>query len=58
MEIINKRGEVNLSKWMEKTKDSCGLIKWGCKCAWSWCTYCLNIFPITYANAMEFIHDL
>jgi hypothetical protein len=33
MEIINKRGEINLSKWVEKAKDSRGLIKWGCKCA-------------------------
>jgi hypothetical protein len=27
--IINKRGEINLNKWMEKAKDSCGLVKWG-----------------------------
>jgi len=31
MEIINKRGEINLNKWMEEAKDPCGLIKWGCK---------------------------
>jgi hypothetical protein len=29
MEIINEKGDINLNKWMEKAKDSCGLIKWG-----------------------------
>jgi hypothetical protein len=33
MEIINERGEINLSKWVEKAKDSCGFIRKGCKCA-------------------------
>jgi len=32
MEIINERGEINLSKWMERANDSHGLIKWGYKC--------------------------
>jgi hypothetical protein len=25
MEFINEKGEVNLSKWMDKAKDCCGL---------------------------------
>jgi hypothetical protein len=29
MEIINEKGDINLNKWMEKAKDSRGLIKWG-----------------------------
>jgi hypothetical protein len=29
MEIINKRGEINLSMWVEKAKDSHGFIRWG-----------------------------
>jgi hypothetical protein len=33
MEIIDERGEINLSIWMEKAKDSHGLIRWGYKCA-------------------------
>jgi len=33
MEIINKRGEINLNKWMEKAKDYRGLIKCGYRCA-------------------------
>jgi hypothetical protein len=35
MEIIDERKEINLNKWMEKTKDSRGLIKWGYKCVQS-----------------------
>ncbi len=33
MEIINKRGEINFNKWVEKVKDCHGLIRWGCRCA-------------------------
>jgi hypothetical protein len=33
MEIINKRGDINFGKWVEKAKDSYGLIKWGYMCA-------------------------
>jgi hypothetical protein len=29
MEIINKRGEINLNMWVEKAKDSHGFIRWG-----------------------------
>jgi hypothetical protein len=32
MEIINERGEINLSKWMEKLKDINGLVRWAYKC--------------------------
>jgi hypothetical protein len=32
MEIINKRGEINFNKWMEKAKDFKDFIKWGYKC--------------------------
>ncbi len=35
MEIINKRGEINLNKWMDKVKDFHGLIIWGYKYAWN-----------------------
>jgi len=35
MEIIDERKEINLNKWMEKTKDSHGFIKWGYMCVWS-----------------------
>jgi hypothetical protein len=35
MEIINERGEINLSKWMEKVKDFHGFAKWGYKCVWN-----------------------
>jgi hypothetical protein len=33
MEIINKMKEINLNKWVEKAKDSHGLIRWGYMCA-------------------------
>ncbi len=33
MEIIDEKGEINLSMLMEKTKNSYGLVKWGCKYA-------------------------
>jgi hypothetical protein len=33
MEIINKRGEINFNKWVEKAKDSHDFVKWGYKCA-------------------------
>jgi hypothetical protein len=32
METIDEKGEINLSKRMEKVKYSCGLVKWGYKC--------------------------
>ncbi len=35
MKIINKNKEINFNKWLEKVKDSRGLLKWGYKCAWS-----------------------
>jgi hypothetical protein len=35
MKIINKKEEINFSKWMEKVKDSYGLIRWGYKCVQS-----------------------
>jgi hypothetical protein len=35
MEIINEWGKINLNKWMEKVKDSHGLVKWGYMCAQS-----------------------
>jgi len=35
MEIIDERGEINLSKWMEKAKDFHGLIRWGYRYAWN-----------------------
>jgi len=45
MENINKRGKINFNKWMENAKDFYGLVKWGFRCVWNYCTYCLNIFP-------------
>jgi hypothetical protein len=32
MEIINEKGEINLSKWVEKVKDSYGFIGSSYKC--------------------------
>jgi hypothetical protein len=32
MKIINEKRDINLNKWMEKAKDSCGLVKWGYRC--------------------------
>jgi hypothetical protein len=32
MEIINKSGEIDLNKWMEKVNDSHGFVRWGYKC--------------------------
>jgi hypothetical protein len=29
MEIIDERKEINLNKWMDKAKDSCGFLGWG-----------------------------
>jgi hypothetical protein len=32
IEIINEKREINFNKWMERAKDYCALVKWGCKC--------------------------
>ncbi len=45
MKISNKRGEINLSKWVEKVKDSYDLIKSGYKCVLNYCTYYSSVLP-------------
>ncbi len=32
MEIINKKGEINLNRWVKKVKDFHGFIRWGYMC--------------------------
>jgi hypothetical protein len=45
MEIINKRGEINLNKWVEKMKDSCGFVRWGWRVCLELITYYSSVLP-------------
>jgi hypothetical protein len=45
VEIINKMKDINFNKWVEKPKDSHGVIRCGYTCAWSSCMYHSNILP-------------
>ncbi len=42
MEIINERGKINFSKWVEKAKDSRGFIKRGVTCVLGACVLGAN----------------
>jgi hypothetical protein len=35
MEIIDEKEDINFNKWMDKGKDPCGILRWGCNYAQS-----------------------